>query len=1456
MGPSNTHNSLGAFLANTYTDLELKSESVGYSLWSGRVGTDRFAVHCLAEWSLEREQRERILDTYHDLSRANLCALPALHGCGCFESHLLLVEEWVAGTLWSGAVVSRLTALQCTVELCDVLAELHEMDLAHGGVNPSNLLIEDDRGRLRLLNTLSWSRLEEPDRDSDLRNALNLLRYYLSDEEQTELAGLTSARDISRHLSKYLTQVTPGRLQSQFIGRDRPLARLTQLQARGGLVRLEAPAGGGKTRLLEEWSRTQSAEVLWGKVEREAVPTPFLAFREPLLRLEALLAENKELTFRLRRELNLRFPILDSMGGTDYLQRSSAVWLARLFSLVHLHIPLVLVLEDVHWADDFTQKFLEFWNSERREMLVVASYRGEEVGPDILRIKSPLIRLSPLTSVQATRVLRSVHPSASQTLLESALRRAEGNPFLLLQFVRSGSTRGDFQQARLSGLPKKLQKALAAAAVLGNRFQPALLETCRDERVDFEPAVSEGLLQSDGEEYRFTHDRIREACLTLIDRREAAALQLTVARELTRSEDADPFVISYRFFVGGEPEQGLPYSLKAAEQARAKDDLTTAAFYFRAALAGLGPSSEQRPKILYELGDCLRLTGRYEESEKCFEEAEYGTVDSLARARIKHALGDVYFKQDQLEKAREAIVSGLKLLGERTPVWVTGAFAAEALRLVFRTCTRRVGSRRNRERDLMKARLYNRLAYIDWFLKGTVASVWAHFCELNLAELYGESPELAKAQANHAMAMSALPWWSRSLEYGRRAVLTAQNLKDKWTEGQVGHFCGAALLGAGRLQEARKVLLRSQKLLEETGDRWEENGVRYHLARVYYRLGALDKATEISAETQRIGVEIQDRLAAGDNLNIWALARHGSFPLERVEQEKAYSSPDLMRTCELLSAEGLWYLRRGHYHKSVKLFKKAIELYRKNGVQNLYSAPIPCWLTTAQRLLSQKFQGELREKHLAEAAATCKIALAQARKYPTNLPHALREDGLLSLLRGRLEHARRAFNDSALFAAENDLGFESKVTRAVVNHFHWLLGADRSQDVEPGVEYLWLLGESAGEFGTREHLEQLLDSANRISTSLSVETALHNLCLGSEQTLRVARSCTIVEVDREGKTYPLAGGCQVDPPPFPFEDEDWTARLIPGLDYSTYLLIHHPGNTFSEQSSLLTDFLISVTCAVLDRARRTASAYVLSRDLEESSSRLDLEASRLSRAREQLLLSERLAVTGRLATGLLHDLRNLTLTMTSSAEVLLIDCQPGQEKHAEIVDILESGRKANQILTRLNGLARGDVMGSQPVDLAQRISGLGGLFRSLCGPTVELQFELEKTPTVQIDPMACDRILLNLVVNARDAVGPGGRVSVATSGVEVGPDGLVLYPNIVPPGSYAKVSVADNGAGISPENLPRIFELHFTTKGTSGTGVGLASVMELVKTNEGYLTVNSGPTGTIFEIYFRTTTRI
>ena len=1456
MGPSNTHNSLGAFLAHTYTDLELKNESVGYSLWSGRVGENRFAVHCLAEWSLEREQRERILDTYHDLSGAKLCALPALQSCSSFESHVLLVEEWVVGTLWSGAVVSRLTALQCTVELCDVLAELHEMDIAHGGVNPRNLLVEDETGRLRLLNTLCWSRLEEPRKEDDLRDALTLLKFHLSDEEQLELAGLTSARDISRHLSKYLTQVTPGRLQSQFVGRDRSLARLTQLQARGGLLRLEAPAGGGKTRLLEEWSRTQNAEILWGKVEKEAVPTPFLAFREPLLRLEALLAENRELTLRLRQELNLKLPILDSMGGNDYLQRSSAVWLARLFTLVHFHIPLVLVLEDVHWADDFTRKFLELWNSERRDMLIVASYRGEEVGGDMLRLKSPLIRLSPLSSREATRVLRSVHPTASQTLLESALRRAEGNPFLLLQFLRSGSTKGDFHQARLSGLPEKLQKALAAAAVLGNRFQPELLEACRAERVDFEPAVTEGLLQSEDGEYRFTHDRIREACLALIDRRDAASLQLTVARELTRSANADPFVISYRFYVGGEPAQGLPYSLKAAEQAKAKDDLTTAAFYFRAALAGLGPKSEQRPKILYDLGDCLRLTGRYEESEKCFEEAEEATGDSLAKAKIKHALGDVYFKQDQLEKAREAIVSGLKLLGDRTPIWVTGAFAAEAARLVFRTCTRRVGSPGQRERDLMKARLYNRLAYIDWFLKGTVASVWAHFCELNLAELYGESPELAKAQANHAMAMSALPWWSRALEYGRQAVLTAQNLNDKWTEGQVGHFCGAALLGAGRLQEARKVLLRSQKLLEETGDRWEENGVRYHLARVYYRLGALDKATEISAETQRIGVEIQDRLAAGDNLNIWALARHGSFPLERVEEEKAYSSPDLMRTCELLSAEGLWYLRRGQYDKAVKLFKKAMDLYRKKGVQNLYAAPIPCWLTTAQRLLSQKFQGELREKYLAQATATCKIALAQARKYPTNLPHALREDGLLSLLRGKLDHARRSFNESALFAAENDLGFESKVTRAVVNHFHWLLGTSRSLDVEPGVEYLWLLGESAGEFGTREHLEQLLDSANRISTCLSVETALHNLCLGSERTLRVARSCTIVEVDREGGMHQLSGDCQAEPPPFPFEDEDWTGRLIPGLDYSTYLLIYHPGNVFSEQSALLTDFLISVTCAVLDRARRTASTYVLSRDLEESSSRLDREASRLSRAREQLLLSERLAITGRLATGLLHDLRNLTLTMTGSAEVLLIDSDPGQEKHAEIVDILESGRKANQILTRLNGLARGDVMGSQSVNLARRIGGLGGLFRSLCGPTVELQFDLEETPVVQLDPMAVDRILLNLVVNARDAVGPGGKVSVATGEAQVGPNGLILYPNTVPPGDYATVSVADNGRGISPDNLPRIFELHFTTKGTSGTGVGLASVMELVKTNEGYLTVKSGPTGTVFEIYFRTATRI
>src|SRR5690606_17453784 len=138
---------------------------------------------------------------------------------------------------------------------------------------------------------------------------------------------------------------------------------------------------------------------------------------------------------------------------------------------------------------------------------------------------------------------------------------------------------------------------------------------------------------------------------------------------------------------------------------------------------------------------------------------------------------------------------------EKQPRCLHAAFIYRASILAWRHFFPKVGKPDKAEEDLLKANLYNRLAYVGWFLEGPIASIWAHFCELNLVEQYGDTRELARAQATHAIAMSALPWWKRSLEYGHKGISTARRVGDKWSEGQAGHFYGAALVGACRLKE-------------------------------------------------------------------------------------------------------------------------------------------------------------------------------------------------------------------------------------------------------------------------------------------------------------------------------------------------------------------------------------------------------------------------------------------------------------------------------------------------------------------------------------------------------------------------------------------------------------------------------------------------------------------------------
>ena len=222
----------------------------------------------------------------------------------------------------------------------------------------------------------------------------------------------------------------------------------------------------------------------------------------------------------------------------------------------------------------------------------------------------------------------------------------------------------------------------------------------------------------------------------------------------------------------------------------------------------------------------------------------------------------------------------------------------------------------------------------------------------------------------------------------------------------------------------------------------------------------------------------------------------------------------------------------------------------------------------------------------------------------------------------------------------------------------------------------------------------------------------------------------------------------------------------------------------------------------------------------------------------------RLEILGRLAGGIAHDFNNL-LGVVLGAAAALRRIAPEPEAAEELGAIEQATERGTALVRQLLAFARQQVMAPRVIDLNESIRQLAVLLPRLLGSGIALELDLEEpSRRVRVDPTQWDQVLLNLVLNARDAMAGKGRLRIATG------RRLVLEGSTLKPGRYAVVEVTDEGAGIPPELLPRIFEPFFTTKlEQGGTGLGLATVQGIVGQFGGQIEAESQPTvGTTFRV--------
>ncbi|MFW6012371.1 MAG: PAS domain S-box protein [bacterium] len=235
----------------------------------------------------------------------------------------------------------------------------------------------------------------------------------------------------------------------------------------------------------------------------------------------------------------------------------------------------------------------------------------------------------------------------------------------------------------------------------------------------------------------------------------------------------------------------------------------------------------------------------------------------------------------------------------------------------------------------------------------------------------------------------------------------------------------------------------------------------------------------------------------------------------------------------------------------------------------------------------------------------------------------------------------------------------------------------------------------------------------------------------------------------------------------------------------------------------------------------------------------------------QLLQAQKMESIGRLAGGVAHDFNNMLGVITGYAELALQEAVPDSAVYRMLGQIQQAAERSAELTSQLLAFARRQPATPRVLDLDETISPMLQMLRRLIGESIELEWRPQAGVwPVEIDPVQLVQILTNLVVNARDAIGEVGRITIATANAELDRAYCTEHPGLVP-GSYAMLTVSDDGCGMDPDVAERIFEPFFTTKHhAEGTGLGLAVLHGIVRQNDGLIQVYSEPgRGTTFRIY-------
>ncbi len=801
-----------------------------------------------------------------------------------------------------------------------------------------------------------------------------------------------------------------------FVGRSEELAALLERvpspDSAGGVARVEAESGGGKSRLLTELMarcRERGVLVLHGQGLSHSAQRPFQLFSGVMAGLARAVEADASVGDRLCEALGEHvsaaceaLPELEETLGVEPAAstgpenfgaaRNVAALAALLRGLAYTGRRTVVILDDCQWADALTVDVLQRLERDGGApgVLVVLAFRTEEVPPEApLRLLQADIDLGlrEFGEVELQQLAESMAGPLPPEAVELVRKLSAGSPFMataaLRGLVETGTLVPDsngwaidptaLREAQFSDragavLARRIDRfgeeaieLLTVGAVIGKSFEFELAGSVASISATganraLEEAQSRHFLWFEEGRCTFLHDRLREALLRRLSDERRREIHQTIAQRLkVRSPDA-VFDLAFHFDAAGDVVHALPCALEAATRARARHALELAEGQYRIAQRGCAEEDRAtRYAIAKGLSDVLTLRGHYAAAHEATVEARELAVDPVDRASMDGRIGDLAFRQGEISAGIEGFQIALKQLGHKVPQTRLGALwgaAVEGTRQVLHTVFPRLVGRRPMERaraDLLAAHVLGRLTYAFYFGRGQTLTLWSHLRGMNLAERYPPTAELADAYAIHGPVVVMMGLFNRAVSYTTKAYEISESLGDLWGKGHARAFASVSLYGAARYDECIVAAREGVELLERSGDYWDVNAARVQEVFTLFRQGKLAECAELARRVHEDGLELGDTTASGFSLDVWGRATGGRVPDDVLDGELARDRDDAQVTAQVLYAEAERRLAKGDPAAAVAALERGMAAAARAGVRNQYTVPLRVGLVTMLR---------------------------------------------------------------------------------------------------------------------------------------------------------------------------------------------------------------------------------------------------------------------------------------------------------------------------------------------------------------------------------------------------------------------------------------------------------------------------------------------------------------------------